>query len=159
MNEAKQIQYNRLKTMTTWLDTKFQGPFGMRFGLDPIIGLVPILGDLVTLCFSIYILFNAFLLGCSYAVFLRMLLNIFIEFVVELIPGLGQVFDFFWKANTKNLQLLDLHIQRPQLAHRRSVWTLFFVFLTLITFVIVCISLAVVAVKYTILFLSQSALI
>lgn len=147
MTETRQTQYNRLKTMTVWLDTKFEGPFGWRFGLDPLIGLIPILGDLVTVCFSLYILLNAFLLGCSYAIFLRMLLNIAIEFVVELIPGFGQIFDFFWKANTKNLKLLDLHMSSPAKAHRNSLWALFLVFFTLVMFIVACIALAIFTLK------------
>ena len=147
MNEKKQIQYNRLKTMTRWLDTQFQGPFGWRFGLDPLIGLIPILGDLVTVCFSIYILLNAFLLGCSYAVFLKMLLNIAIEFVVELIPVIGQVFDFFWKANTKNLKLLELHMNSPEKAHRHSLWTLFSVFFIILTFIVGSLALSIFMLK------------
>lgn len=147
MTDTGQNQYNRLKTMTLWLDSKFQGPFGWRFGLDPLIGLIPVLGDLVTVCFSLYILLNAFLLGCSYAVFLRMLLNIAIDFIVELIPVLGQVFDFFWKANTKNLQLLDLHMNSPEKAHRHSLWALFSVFFILMTFIVGCISLALYNLK------------
>lgn len=147
MTETKQIQYNRLKNMTKWLDTKFEGPFGWRFGLDPLIGLVPVLGDLVTVCFSIYILLNAFLLGCSYAVFFRMLLNIAIEFIVELIPFFGQVFDFFWKANTKNLKLLDLHMMNPNKAHRHSLWALFSAFFIILIFIVACIALAIFALK------------
>jgi Domain of unknown function (DUF4112) len=147
MNNTQQTQYNRLKAITVWLDTKFEGPFGWRFGVDPLIGLIPILGDLVTVCFSIYILISSFLLGCSYAVFLRMLLNIAIEFVVELVPGLGQVFDFFWKANTKNMQLLDQHMQDPLKTHRHSLGALFAVFFTLLIFIVSCIALAIFALK------------
>jgi hypothetical protein len=133
--------------MANWLDTKFEGPFGWRFGLDPLIGLIPVLGDLVTVCFSIYILLNSYLLGCSYAVFLRMLLNIFIEFVIELVPGVGQVFDFFWKANTKNLKLLEAHMNNPEKAHCQSLGALFLVFFTLMVFIVVCIVLVIFTFK------------
>jgi hypothetical protein len=98
-------------------------------------------------CFSLYILLNAFLLGCSYAVFLRMLLNIAIEFVVQLVPGFGQIFDFFWKANTKNLKLLDLHMISPSKSHRHSLWALFSVFFTLVIFIVACIALAIFTLK------------
>jgi hypothetical protein len=146
-NEMKQIQYGRLKTITKWLDTQFSGPFGWRFGWDPIIGLIPVLGDFVTMGFSIYILLNAFYLGCSRATFLRMLLNIAIEFVLELIPFFGPICDFFWKANTQNLKLLELHLNSPEKAHRHSVWALFSVLLIALLFIIICMTVAILSLK------------
>lgn len=136
--------YKYLKNIAQLLDNKFEGPFGWRFGLDPIIGLIPVIGDLITVLASMYILFNAYLLGCSFPVFLRMLFNIALEYVVKIVPFIGVIFDFVWKANIKNIELLDAHLAHPQKARRQSALMIALVIFILFVFLLFCLGLAVV---------------
>ena len=88
------------------LDTHFKGPFGIKFGLDAILGLFPVVGDLVTSLMSLRLIFVAWQRGVSKVVISMMLLNVFVDFLLGSIPVVGNIFDLFWKSNTKNLKLL-----------------------------------------------------
>jgi hypothetical protein len=103
-----------IKKITRLMDSQFLGPFGLRFGLDGLLGLIPFVGDFITNAISIYIISQATMMGCSASVLLRMGLNLLIENLLDLIPFFGNVFDFFWKANEKNLRLLELHSLNPK---------------------------------------------
>jgi hypothetical protein len=107
----KSIQ--NLKRMSELLDTKYSGPFGIKFGLDPILGLIPGVGDFVTTCISFYIIFQAYMIGVGTSVLIRMCVNVLVENAVDMIPILGNFFDFIWKSNTKNIELLNRYIQSP----------------------------------------------
>lgn len=78
-----------------------------RIGLDPLLGMIPGAGDVIGLLFSLYILYVAFDLGLPRGVLVRMLLNIVLDSTVGSIPVAGDVFDMFWKANKRNVQLLE----------------------------------------------------
>lgn len=95
-----------------------------RIGLDGIIGLVPWLGDTVGALISTMIVLQAALSGVSVWVLLRMGLNIAIEWVVGLVPLLGDIFDFGWKANTRNVRLYRAWLENPAAARRRSVFAI-----------------------------------
>lgn len=95
-----------------WLDSKFTVPgTGIRFGYDAIIGLIPVVGDVAMTTFSFAIVAEAFRLGASRWTILKMVANILVEFVIGAIPLLGDLFDVYWKANLRNVELLkrDLH--------------------------------------------------
>ena len=92
------------------LDSQFRLPgTRFRFGLDPILGLLPVVGDLSTTVVSVSLLVLMLRHGASGAVVLRMALNIFIDTVVGGIPVLGTVFDFTYKSNERNVALLRRH--------------------------------------------------
>lgn len=78
-----------------------------RFGLDPILGLLPGLGDLVSPLFTIGVIWQARDLGIPRVVQLRMIFNVAIDTVLGIVPVAGDIFDFAWKANDKNLALLE----------------------------------------------------
>lgn len=109
-----------LRYIADILDTKFKLPNGWRFGWDGLLGLIPGIGNLITDILSFYIIFRAAVLGCPPAVLLRMALNIVIDNIVDKIPGLGLVFDFIWKANTKNIGLMDRYFSNPETTNQRS---------------------------------------
>jgi hypothetical protein len=113
INSKNNERLARLRLLADWLDTRFKGPFGIRFGLDPLIGLVPFLGDLITTMISAYILIEASNLGCSPSVLARMGVNIAVENLLGQLPILGAVFDFIWRANDKNLRLIEAHEINP----------------------------------------------
>lgn len=82
-----------------------------RIGLDGLIGLIPGLGDVIGSLLSAYILFEAIQLGAPKTLLLRMAGNITLEMLVGTIPILGDLFDFAWKANRKNANLLDAYLR------------------------------------------------
>ena len=133
-NQIKRI--SRIKKIAKILDAQFQGPLNTKFGLDGLLGLIPGIGDLITSFFSGFILYESYKLGASPAVLFRMGLNILFENLVDTIPLLGNIFDFFWKANLKNVQLLEGHIDQPSTSDTQSKIVLisifFFIFCLLI---------------------------
>jgi Domain of unknown function (DUF4112) len=98
---------NRLRNIARVMDTAVKIPgTKIRFGADSIIGLVPGAGDLVTMGISIYVLAEAARLGLPREVLLKMAGNIAIDTGIGAIPIVGDIFDMFFKSNTKNLSLL-----------------------------------------------------
>lgn len=94
-----------------WLDTAFRVPgTSIRFGLDPILGmLAPGLGDLATGSLSVYLFFVALRRRVPLAVIGRMALNVALDTLVGSVPALGDLFDFAFKANLRNLELIRKH--------------------------------------------------
>lgn len=89
------------------LDAKFRVPgTRFRFGLDPLIGLLPVAGDTISLCLGLLILADAKRLGTRPRVLLRMLLNLVVDWLIGMIPLVGDVADFFIKPNRANANLL-----------------------------------------------------
>ncbi len=111
----------RLKKLARLLDSQFEGPFGIRFGLDPLIGLIPGFGDILTSLISFFIVIEAYNLGSSPSLLMRMIFNILIEDFIKVVPLLGQFFDFYWKSNLKNIDLIERHIQSPERTKKTSV--------------------------------------
>ena len=92
----------------------------LRFGLDALLGLVPGLGDIAGAMVAIYALRVARQLNAPAAIQLHMLSNIALDALVGMVPVAGDLFDFAFKAQTRNLALLEAHIAMPQKAARRS---------------------------------------
>jgi hypothetical protein len=96
-----------LETLSKYLDGLFRVPgTGWRFGLDAIVGLVPNVGDMATSLVSFYILVAGVRYGVPKITLLRMAFNIGLDYLVGTIPFLGDAFDFFWKSNQKNMDLI-----------------------------------------------------
>ena len=114
-------QVERLRALARLLDDAFQVP-GTRYriGLDALIGLVPGIGDAIGAIFSTYIVFQAARLGASRATLVRMLGNVALDTIVGEIPLLGDLFDAGWKANIRNLALLENQLQYPVSTARSS---------------------------------------
>lgn len=126
-----------LEYIANQLDTRFRGPLGFRFGWDGILGLIPGVGDLVTSSFSFYILVRAAGLGVPPVILARMGLNILIDNVFDVVPILGWIFDFAWKANQKNIRLLQGFSQNQRKTQWQSrLWV--FVVLLLIFALMIC---------------------
>ncbi len=81
-----------------------------RFGLDPILSLIPAAGDYLSLSLSVYIVWQAYRLGTPKETLIRMVLHLLVDAFLGTVPVVGDAFDFAWKANTKNLQLLEAHL-------------------------------------------------
>jgi hypothetical protein len=99
-----------LRRVSGMLDSAMLVPgTSIRFGLDPILGLIPGLGDLVSPLFTIGILWQARDLGIPKVVQLRMIFNVAIDTLVGIVPIAGDLFDVAWKANDMNMVLLERH--------------------------------------------------
>ncbi len=115
LNLQRREELARLRNLSVWLDSKYQIPgTRIRFGWDAIIGLIPGLGDIFTALISLYLVFRAAQLKSSKILLLRMLLNVGIEMAIGAIPIAGDVFDIFWKANQKNMRLVERDWEEPR---------------------------------------------
>jgi hypothetical protein len=99
-----------LRRWATLLDSAFRVPgTNIRFGLDAIVGLVPGLGDLSAPIFAVVLLVTGVRLRLPAVVQARMVLNAAIDMAIGLVPLLGDLADVAWKANLRNLALLERH--------------------------------------------------
>jgi uncharacterized protein DUF4112 len=87
-------------------------------GLDPILGLIPGIGDAAGAVLAAWILVEAFRMGASRATLVRMAGNVALDAGLGAIPVLGDIFDFAWKANLRNVALLERHLAGPAQAGR-----------------------------------------
>ena len=88
------------------MDDQFKVPFfGFRFGLDPILGLIPWAGDLVSFVISLLIIKSLFDAGLPRKLITKMVLSSLTDLAIGAVPFIGDVWDFFYKANRRNLKL------------------------------------------------------
>ena len=100
----------RLRTLATLLDTAVRLPGGIRIGADAIIGLAPGVGDALTTALAAYIVYEAHRLGLPKHKIWRMAANVGIDSVVGAVPILGDIFDVAFKANIRNLRIIEEHL-------------------------------------------------
>lgn len=117
---ARERQRAALRRLAHVLDRAIPLPGGLRIGLDGIIGLIPGVGDLVGTALSSYLVAQAHRLGVPRSVLLHMMGNIAIDTVVGALPLFGDLFDFAWKANIRNIELLERALEQPRRERRRS---------------------------------------
>jgi Domain of unknown function (DUF4112) len=108
LQTRKQIEVEEsLDQLAFYLDGLFRVPgTGWRFGLDAVIGLIPNVGDTLTSFASFYILVAGVRYGVPKITLLRMAFNIGLDYIVGSIPVIGDAFDFVWKANQQNMNLI-----------------------------------------------------
>jgi hypothetical protein len=108
MEERKKVEIEEsLENLSTYLDGLFRVPgTSWKFGLDALIGLVPYVGDTLTSFASFYILIAGVRYGVPKITLLRMAFNIGLDYLVGSIPFAGDAFDFFWKSNKQNMDLI-----------------------------------------------------
>lgn len=111
----------RIEAVSRLMDDLFEIPgTNVRVGLDAIIGLVPIVGDLISQAVSSYIIWEARQLGVSRFTMGRMIANSALDTVVGIIPVAGDAFDVMFRANRKNLALLKGHLAKHGHVRRRG---------------------------------------
>lgn len=115
--EVTHPSVRRVNRMGRVLDEAIHVPgTNVKIGLDPILGILPGVGDGVATVFSLYIVLEAVRAGVSRSILLRMLAYIVVDAVVGSIPVLGPIFDAFWKANTWNARLLESYVESSHTA-------------------------------------------
>lgn len=113
MKSHRESTIARLRSLTHLLDNALPIPgTKYRVGIDPIIGLVPGGGDMAMSLVSSYILVEAARLGLPRSALLRMLWNLVLDTLLGIIPMAGDLVDLAWKANSKNLALIEAHLAK-----------------------------------------------
>ena len=106
-------QDNRLlwvERISRLLDSQFKVPgTTWRFGLDPIMGLIPVVGGLPSLAISGILIMTMLRHGASGSLVVRMVFNVVLDALIGAIPIVGSIFDFAYKANDRNVALLRAH--------------------------------------------------
>ena len=107
-NEIIEERIIRLKRLSERLDETFTVPgTDYKIGIESIIGAIPLVGDLIGGTISTYIMYSGIKMGASPRVITQMAMNIAIDFAIGSIPLVGDLFDFVWKANKKNVELIE----------------------------------------------------
>lgn len=125
---AQNARLQRIRRFAYWMDAGFRVPFtSLRFGVDSIIGLVPGLGDAAGAVMAGWILLEAVRLGAPRTTLMRMVGSIAVDTLTGAVPLLGDVVDVAWKANLRNVALLERHAadaHGARAADRRVVFVL-----------------------------------
>ena len=121
------------------MDSQFQIPgTRFRFGLDPLLGLIPGIGDFTGFLLSAYMLLICARNGASGYLLARMTLNILIDALIGSIPLIGDVFDFAYKANNLNLKLMQQHYTKGR--YKGGAWKVVMPVVIILFAVIACLA-------------------
>lgn len=103
----------RLEAIAKLLDVAFIVPgTNIRYGIDGLIGLVPVIGDILTTAISLWLVREARALGAPWHITARMLGNVAVDGIVGLVPVAGDAFDVMFRANIRNMRMLRRWIDR-----------------------------------------------
>ena len=123
---SKLATLNRLRKFSRLLDNAVGIPgTKFRIGLDPILGLIPGAGDFLGTALSAYLVVEAARLGVPKETLVKMVSNIVLESAVGTVPVIGDLFDAAWKANTKNFELVEAHLNILQAVEKKNTWFIF----------------------------------
>jgi len=146
--DAKAPTLRRLRQLSRVLDKAITIPgTEVSVGLDPLLGLLPVGGDVLALIFSGYIILEAARLGASKATLGRMILNIIIDSLVGSLPVAGDLFDFAWKSNEYNIKLLEEHLKSHRSTQKADTWFVLLVLFGLLLIGIVLITIPVILIS------------
>ena len=110
-----------IEKITRLMDNAFRIPgTNIRFGLDPIMGLFPFLGDLISYGISSSLVLAMVRKGASGKLVVKMIVNITLDYIISNVPVIGYIVDFGFKANEKNLKLMKEHYQEGK--HQGAGW-------------------------------------
>jgi hypothetical protein len=133
----------RLNHLAWLLDNSIRLPgTNFRVGLEALLGFVPVIGDAAGVVLSGYIVHEAARLGVPAGILFRMVLNVAIEGVLGSVPFAGDIFDAAWKANQRNVDLLNAYLDRPEKA---AAATRVYLFFLLVMMAVVVLATSVVA--------------
>ena len=109
----------RIEAMEHVLERSFTLPgTNRKVGLDFALGVVPVIGDIVTGAMGLYIVWEARNLGMSKFQLARMAANVGFDSLIGVVPLVGDAFDFFWRSNTRNLKIIRKHLDKHHPATR-----------------------------------------
>ena len=108
----------RIDALARLLDARFS-IFGVRFGIDGLVGLIPGIGDVATAMMSFYLILLAARAGAGIGVILAMVFNVLIDTLVGSIPVLGDIFDVTYRANIRNAELLREYLAKKKARRER----------------------------------------
>ena len=113
IEEQNEEKLFRLKLLSKRLDEIITIP-GTKYkiGSDPIIGFIPVIGDLIGSVLSAYIVYSGSKMGLPSNIVAKMGLNVLLDFVIGTIPIIGDFFDMGWKANKKNIKLIEINVNQ-----------------------------------------------
>ena len=132
---AQSRMHDALRRWAVLLDSQFRVPgTRFRFGLDAILGLIPGLGDITTPAFSAMLLVQAVRMRLPFVVQARMVANAALDMLLGLVPIVGDLVDIGWKANLRNLALLERHA-RPGVPPARSDYIVVMLWIIVLAFV------------------------
>lgn len=118
----------KLERLAWYLDSAIKVPgFNARFGLDGLLGLIPGVGDTIGALVSSAIISEAARMGAPKVLLFKMAFNVAIDALAGTVPLLGDLFDFAWKANQRNVHLLNCYLDSPRetvVTSRLFVWGL-----------------------------------
>ena len=114
--DPRSLEERELEAFGRFLYSSIRLPGGFRIGWDGIIGLIPGVGDAIGFGLSSWLVWRAYQLGLPRLVIIRMLLNVGIETLVGVVPVIGDLFDFVFKANNRYIALM----QRALASERKS---------------------------------------
>jgi hypothetical protein len=142
MQSSKESTLARIRSISHILDNAIAIPgTNYRVGIDPLIGLLPGGGDMLSAGLSVYIVWEAARLGLPRSTVSRMVSNLVLDALLGTLPFLGDLFDATWKANTKNIALLEAHLATPQTQKKADKG---FVLLLLFGFLLLAIALTTI---------------
>ena len=147
-HQSKVAKVRQLRQLSDLLDNAIRVP-GTSLGscLDPVLGLIPGGGDVLGGLISIYIVFSAATMGLPKETLTRMATNIVFDSLVGIVPVFGDLFDVAWKANSKNMDLLESHLGSPQVSKKADSSFIFILLGGLILFVIAIAALGFVIIS------------
>ncbi|MFC7253982.1 DUF4112 domain-containing protein [Haloplanus litoreus] len=125
LDPAVAADFRRLRGLSHLLDDSIRVPrTPWRIGVEPLIGLLPVVGDAVGVALSLYVLHVAVRTGVPRATLARVVVVLWVDAAVGAVPLAGDLFDAYWKANRRVVRLLDARIEDPSsaAADRRYLW-------------------------------------
>lgn len=138
-----------IRTLARMLDSAVRIPgTGIRVGAESVFGLIPVIGDIAGAALSGYIVLASARLGAPASTIARMMVNIGIDTLVGAVPILGDMFDVGWRANMRNVELLDSHLVSAPGAHRANRWVTAAVLLALLLLAIGAVWLSVAIIRF-----------
>jgi len=114
-NLTREQRLARLDALAKLLDVAFILPgTNVRYGLDGLIGLIPVVGDIITTAISLWLVREARALGAPWHLTMRMLGNVALDGVVGAVPVVGDAFDVMFRANIRNMRMLRRWLDRQR---------------------------------------------
>ena len=147
---SRVVTLARLRRLSHVLDNAIPIPGIGRIGLDPILGVLPGGGDLLTGVISVYVVFEAARLGVPAATLGRMGLNILLDVASGTVPIVGDLVDVAWKSNARNVALLEQHIESPRQSGRVDKIFAVVLIVALVVLILAVASLSVMVVRWLI---------